>query len=374
MVEKVETNIKLENKLEVLDIKDIQDSVVEKDTRKLASVQIIADIKEHTNADKLVIASVLGWNVVCSKNDNLKVGDKVIYFEIDSLLPQDKSWTQFLKEKKFKLKTAKIRGELSQGLIMPLKILEEYNITTDPEKYSVGQDLTSTLNILKYLNDADEDLPSGKKSVHAFPSEFGFVKTDEPRIQSSPKLIEEFKGKPYYATLKYDGTSSTFFMDYEKDKEFYICSRNQRRPYDITDVYSRIADKFKIKEILEKDKGRYAIQGEIYGPKIQNNPFKRKDLDFAVFNVYDYVNKRYLDYEEILTYCKDNSLPYVQVMVEGDNFEFDLNKLKELSKGNYPETENPREGLVFRLKTSWSGNNYRASFKIINDDFLLQKK
>lgn len=370
MVEKV-SETKLEDKLKVLDIKD----KVEQNSRKLASIQIIGAINEHTNADKLVIATVLGWNVVCSKDDNLKPGDKVIYFEIDSLLPADKKWTQFMKEKKFRLKTAKLRGELSQGLIMPLKILEEYSLPTDPEKYVEGQDLTSVLQIVKYLNDADEDLPTGKKGGSStFPTDYGFVKTDEPRIQSSPKLIEEFKGKPYYATLKYDGTSSTYFMDYEKDKEFYICSRNQRRLYDKTDVYSRIADQFKIKELLEKDLGRYAIQGEIYGPKIQNNPFKRKDLDFAVFNVYDYTNKRYLDYEEVLKYCKDNSLPFVEIIIEGDSFDFDINKLKELSKGNYPGTENPREGLVFRLKNGWSGNNYKASFKIINDDFLLQKK
>lgn len=370
MVDKIETqkkiDIKEKNKTEVPEEND--------SSRKLASIQLIKEIVSHSNADKLNIAKVLGWEVVCAKSDNLEKNDKVIYFEIDSLLPSDKKWCEFMKDKKYRLKTCKLRGVLSQGLIMPLKILEEYNLSTNPDDYEENQDLTKILDIKKYLNDSDEDMPTKDGKISTYPSEFGFSKTDEPRIQSSPKLLGLFKGKPYYATLKYDGTSSTYFMDYNNNKEFYICSRNQRRPYDVNDVYSISADKYKIKEVLEKCKGKYAIQGETFGPKIQKNPLELKALDFVVFNVYDYEDKKYLDYQQVIDFCKSNGLNFVDVILEGESFDYDIEKLKELSKGFYKGTKNHREGLVFRLKNNFWTNYERASFKIINDDFLLQKK
>ena len=349
----------------------------EKSSRKLASIQIISELKEHSNADKLLIATVLGWNVVCGKSDGLIVGDKVIYFEIDSLLPSDKIWSAFMKDKKFRIKTVKLRGELSQGLLMPLKILEEYNISIKPEDYTEGQDMTQILQIVKYENDADEEVSPNNKNkikINSFPSQYGFEKTDEPRIQSSPGLLKEFKDKAFYATLKYDGTSCTYFVDKDKD-EFYICSRNQIRGYDKSECYTKTADKYNIKEILIKNSCKYAIQGETYGPSIQKNPLEVKEICFAVFNIYDYQDKKYLDYDALCAFCKENSLPMVEVIVEGDNFNYSLSELKELSKGNYKNTKNPREGLVFRLKSNWNDLVFkRFSFKIINDDYLLNKK
>lgn len=350
---------------------------IEKTSRKLASIQIISNLEKHLNAEKLLIATILGWNVVCNISDNFKIGSKVVYFEIDSLLPSDKKYCEFMKDKKFHVKTVKLRGELSQGLALPLTILEEHNLSSNPDDYQEGQNLTELLGVTKYENDADEKMPNpnsgnGKK-VGSFPDHYGFAKTDEPRIQSSPKILENFKGKPFYATLKYDGTSTTYCYDINKD-EMFILSRNMRRPYDKSDVYSKIYDIYNIESILKSEKGKYAIQGETYGPSIQKNLLEVKELQFAVFNVFDMEEKKYLDLKDALAFCSKHKLPFVDIILKGDSFNLSIEELKKLSKGNYKNTKNPREGLVFRLMDSWNDKMIRSSFKIINDDYLLNKK
>jgi RNA ligase (TIGR02306 family) len=90
--------------------------------RKLASIQKIVDIRPIDGADKIEVAQVLGWEVVVAKKDEFKVGDLVIYIEIDSIVP-DKSEFDFLRDRKFRVRTIKLRKQVSQGLILPLSIL-----------------------------------------------------------------------------------------------------------------------------------------------------------------------------------------------------------------------------------------------------------
>jgi RNA ligase (TIGR02306 family) len=348
------------------------ESILTDTTRKLASVQIIKDVVDHTNSDNLALAQVLGWQVVVKRNE-FKPGDKIIYFEIDSLLPQ-KSWSEFLKSCDYKVKTIKLRGEISQGLIMPLSILDEHEIKYCPESIKEGENLTSHLGIGKYKIDAEEPITIKggiKIKVDTFPSHI-IEKTDEPRIQSEPKYLSIFEGKAYYATLKYDGTSGTYFV-HPEDNEFYICSRNNKRDYTPGDVYSDTADAFKLKEILGEVK-RYAIQCEIYGPSIQCNPLNTNKINIAVFNIFDLVDKRYLEYEEFVKVCNELGLPMVEIVEEGESFSYTMDELKLKSKGTYPGTKTPREGLVYRLKKEWRADFKRHSFKVINDDFLLGKK
>lgn len=343
----------------------------EETSRKLASVQIIQEIKPHLNSDNLALATVLGWQVVIKKEE-VKVGDKIVYFEIDSILPE-KEWSNFLKEKNFKIKTIKLRGEVSQGLIMPLKILDEFQ-EINQDDFVTGQDLTKLIGVKKHQTDI-EGRGSSNEQVSSFPIDL-IDKSDEPRIQSEPQILERFKGKPYYATLKYDGTSSTYLVDPSNRGEFYVCSRNFRREYienSNDEVYSIIADKYKIREKLLAEDCRYAIQGEIYGPKVAKNLLGVKNLSLAVFNAKDLKEQRYLECEELENLCKKLDLPMVEIIETGENFEYTINDLKQKSKGYYPNTKTPREGLVFRLSQNWySQNQKRCSFKIINDDFLVK--
>lgn len=335
--------------------------------RKLASIQIINEIKTHQNAEKLELAKVLGWQVVINKEQLLKTNDKVIYFEIDSILPKEE-WSKFMEKCKYRVKTIKLRGELSQGLIIPI-----INIFPKLDReFNEGEDLTEFLKITKH--EEEEIEKNGNQSsvkISSFPTNFGIEKTDEPRIQSNPKILDSFLGNPYIATLKYDGTSSTFIYD-EKNSEFIVCSRNNKIDKNEVDLYWKTAINYKIEEIL-KTNPDFILQGEIYGPKINNNYLGVKNVKLVIFNVYSISKQKGIDYQEMVEFCKNNKLDYAELMLSGDKFDETITSLLEKVKGNYPNTTFPREGYVFRLKNDWDIKNKRSSFKVINNDFLLKK-
>lgn len=93
--------------------------------RKLASIQRISSLSPIDGAEKILKATVLGWELVVAKADNFKVGDLVVYCEVDSVLPPKPEF-EFLRERKFRIKTIKLKGQVSTGIIFPLTILENY--------------------------------------------------------------------------------------------------------------------------------------------------------------------------------------------------------------------------------------------------------
>lgn len=93
--------------------------------RKLASIQIISDLKPIEGADKIEVATCLGWQCVVKKGE-FKIGDKCIYWEIDSIVDSTNPIFEFMKERKFRVKTQKFLKTLSQGLLMPLSVLKHY--------------------------------------------------------------------------------------------------------------------------------------------------------------------------------------------------------------------------------------------------------
>ncbi len=325
--------------------------------RKLASIQEISSITPLNN--DLEIAKVLGWQVVIRKNE-FKSGEKIVYFEIDTQLPE---WFNEMEMSDYKSKTSLIAGILSQGIIKPITCLK------NNEKYKIGDDISEEMNVRKY--DDEEKLMSVKENKE-FPI-YLVPKSDEPRIQSEPRYLEVFKGKPFVATLKYDGTSSTFMIDPTNNKELWVASRNKllEKGKKESGSYYSIADKYKIAQKLAKFPD-YAIQGEIYGAGIQKNPLMVKDKHLAVFTIYSLSQNRCLDYDEMIEACNKLELPYVEAVFRGDNFNFSVEELLEKVKGVYKNTENPREGLVFRLEKYWDTPSLRASFKVVNNDYLLK--
>ena len=336
--------------------------------RKLASIQEISKIEEIPSLNKLVSATVLGWKVAVPKGE-FSPNQKVIYIETDSLLPKNEPWAQILKENNYKVTQKKFGKKFkSQGLILPLSILENKVNNISINEYQIGTDVTSILNITKYNNDSDLKLPKGvKKSNLLFPKDL-IEKSDEERIQSAPNYLFKFKGKSFYSSLKYDGTSATYLIN-PCNNLFYICSRNQVRENNINDFYTQIANIYDIENKLRKLNGKYAIQGEIYGPNVQKNRLCVDKLKFAVFSIKDIENNHYLDLDEMINVCNDLDLPFVEIIEKGDNFNYTLEQLIEKSKGKYEGTNNFREGLVYRLQKNWNSDEGRFSFKVLNDDY-----
>jgi RNA ligase (TIGR02306 family) len=116
--------------------------------RKLASVQKIISIDPIPDADKIEKATILGWEVVVAKKDNFKVGNLAVYIEVDSVLP-DCAEFEFLRDRKFRIKTIKLKKQISQGLVLPLSVLP------DCHYYKEGEDVTAILKIKKYDPEGD---------------------------------------------------------------------------------------------------------------------------------------------------------------------------------------------------------------------------
>lgn len=336
--------------------------------RKLASIQTVSDVIHHPNADRLDICTVLGWKVI-TKRDEFKPQDLCVFCEIDSILPPKPEF-DFLKKNKYRVKTIRLRGELSQGICFtPTDVLSSEFLDTKPE---CGTDVTDLMDITKYMPPLPKSTTGGQTKGN-FP---GYViKTDEPRIQSNLGILEELRGVECYSTVKIDGTS---FTAARLNEQVDVCSRTRSIKDSEENVYWRIVRKYDILEIL-KHAGNVAIQGEIAGwwqegrSTIQGNPLGLTKSELFVFNVFDIKEGKYLDFADLVKFCDYYRLPMVPVEHECITLNHTLDELLEMAKGNYPNG-NVREGLVFRPLTERVSVELkgRASFKVINNDYLLK--
>ncbi|MGV9141483.1 MAG: RNA ligase (ATP) [Promethearchaeota archaeon] len=342
--------------------------------RKLASIQKIKEIKPIENADAIEVATILGWEVVVKKGE-FQPGDFCVYFEIDSLLPDEPRY-EFLKKsswnsryEKIRLKTVKLRGQVSQGLALPLSNFPEINFTTLNE----GDDLTETLGIEKYEPIIPASL-SGSVNKFIWP----IPKTDEERIQSDPEYyLNAIKGKPYYITVKLDGTSASYILckNENNEIEFHACSRNHSLKYDENNTIWQIAEKYnierKLKEYFLSTEDMLAIQGEIVGPGIQKNRLNLSEHKLFIFNIINVETGEKFSFDEAWNIFTD--ILHVPILEEGSNFSYEtVDELLELARGKYKDhfetadAKQDREGIVIRSK------DQSVSFKVINNDFLLK--
>ena len=321
--------------------------------RQLASVRKLDDVLPHPNADRLAIGRVGGWDVVVPKS--CAVGETGVYFEIDSDVPAGVVG----EDRNLKVKTRKIRGVLSQGLFIPLQ-----DIPFETTDWQEGQDVTETLDVVPTQPPDDFPLCSRSGRMLSMPAfqevcPEGLAKTSEARIQSNMWLLDRMRDRPYYVTLKYNGTSGTFVIDGTK---LTVCSRNLQAQDG--SVYHQAASSCGLYD-KAKTLG-LAFQGEVYGPGINGNQHGVDRVRLAIFNVFDVYNKRYYNYEEMRIVLKVLNVDMVEVVETGECFTHSLSSLLQLARGKYAGTRNHREGIVVR-----SRNDTRCSFKVLNNEHLL---
>lgn len=339
-------------------------------TRSLASVQKIIKIEPVENSDFLERAFILGWEVVVKKGQ-FKEGDFCVFFEIDSLLP-DVPRYEFLKKnswntqkQKIRLKTVRLRGALSQGLAMPISDFDNIPLIE-------GLDLTEELSVEKYEPAIPAEL-NGKARSFNWP----ISRTNEIRIQTTPKrFIDSINGKPYYISMKLDGTSASFILT---ENDYHVCSHNYSIAEGEDSTYWKMSNTYNIRKILEDYKesfGKYlSIQGEIVGPGIQSNKLGLEKVDLYVFNIINTLTNERLSLTDALLFCRDNGLKFVPILENGNSFPYSsAEELLELAKGKYIEVfqgankDQDMEGIVIRTK------DQSITFKVINNDFLLKEK
>jgi len=334
--------------------------------RKLASVQRILDLRPIDGADRIEMARVLGWSVVVRKEE-FNIGDLCVYVEIDSKLPERPEF-EFMRDRKFRVKTVKLRGQVSQGIAFPMSILP-------PTINMEGEDVTEILDIIKYEPPQKEHLGGDVKG--SFP---GFLcKTDEIRIQTVPELLDPtYPGRkdPWYVTEKLDGTSVTAYLT--KDGEFGICSRNLElkieenqssfvvRVLQELDIESRLR---RVQELFMLPRAGIAIQGELVGPGIQKNKYDLKDKEFRLFSVFFPDAFRYALYSEFQCAHDMLEIKAVPIVLGSYTLPATVDDIVEFSRGpSALNPDTPREGIVVRNTVDGT------SFKVVNPDFLLKHK
>lgn len=338
--------------------------------RKLASVQVVTDILPIEGADRIELAKVLGWQCVTLKNE-FKKGDLAVYFEVDSFLPVCDKF-EFLRKTSYKknnlmgegfrLRTMKMRGEISQGLLQPISVLPEGD-------WEVGDDVTEILGVKKW---EIEEITDHSGTIIAELPEY-ITKTDEMRVQSMPGLIEEFKkAGRYYITTKMDGSSSTLWIKNGKVR----CGGHNYEFAD--DGKSGFWEYIKKKGIEEKVRAlgidNLTIQGELCGGGIQKNRLRLKEPEWYVFTIVDRTTNRRLSLYNMMAVCEKLGLTMVPVEEIGDNFTYDtVEKLLERAKGRYA-CGNRKEGIVIRPVIPCYSKILGAplSMKVLNNEYLLK--
>ena len=335
--------------------------------RKLASIRKISDIQIIPGADMIELAIVDGWKVVVAKNVEHKVGDMVVYCEIDSFLPIKEEF-EFLRKSSYKkmsdgtegfrLRSIKLKGQISQGLILPLKDLQLLN----KDLLEVGMDVTKELGIVKYEPPIPAELSGKVKGL--FPS---FLrKTDEERIQNLSDEYENLKQHKFYVTEKLDGSSATF---YSKDGVFGVCSRNLELLETEGNTFWKVARELKLEEWLTSQDVNYSIQGELIGESIQGNPYKIKGQTVGFFNAFNIDTQEYLGLEEFEKLISSMGLKSVPILDREFTLPDTIDELltyadeKSVLNSNFD-----REGVVIRSL------DRKISFKVISNKFLLSEK
>lgn len=384
--------------------------------RALAYTVTIDSITPIEKADNIELAHVGGWNVIIRKNE-FNVGDIAVFFEIDSLLPETE-WSEFLRPKKFKVKTYKLGkfNVISQGLLLPMSILP------DNKTYNVHEDVTKLLGIKYYV--AEDNARKAKSNPNAkynnmcarnsnlakkkwwkwlmkraWGRKLLFVffgrkkdkpknwpswvkKTDEDRIENVMFMLED--KNPYVVTEKIDGTSTTFFLDLTGRKpDFGVCSRNVRQMdadqknfvsdmSGIGNVYWEMAFKYDVedalKDIAKKHNHKHVVlQGETYGESVQGNKYKLDERRFAAFNlIFDGERIGSVEAKKILA---EYDIPFVPII--DDNYTLpdadDFEEFKQSADGKSVINKKClREGFVYRSQDG------QKSFKNVSRKFLLK--
>lgn len=357
--------------------------------RKLASIKQITDIRPIEGADKIELASVGGWNVVVAKDVGHKIGDMVVYCEIDSYLPikeefeflRKSSYKKMGDQEGFRLKTIKLRGQVSQGLILPISVLnqgEEMVVGTSQQSwgsqlqlgpydnalvFEEGTDVTDLLGIVKYEPPIPAELAGKVKGQ--FPS---FLrKTDEERVQNLSKEYVEWgiqSKHQFYVTEKLDGSSATFYM---KDGEFGVCSRNLELLETEGNTFWKVAREIDLENKLRKYGQNISLQGELIGEGIQGNPYKIKGQKVMFFNVFDIDKQERMSLGAFLKVMDDLFLEFVPILDIKFELPETVDEMLKFAEGDSKLNSNTeREGLVIRSMDT------TISFKAISNKFLLK--
>lgn len=372
--------------------------------RKLAHIEKIEWKRPIEGADRIELVGVLGWQCI-AKKDEFQIGDLCVYIEIDSIVDKSNPDFAFLEKRNYRIKTMKMKGVLSQGIVFPLSILKE-------KQRKIGDDVTSELKITEVEDELPKQKPENSIATlkqrhkklynnkvfrwfmkfkwfrkialkflvpHKKPKQFPdwIVKTDETRLQNMPFVLDQYKNVPMIITEKLDGTSTSFGLKKVKKRkyDFAVCSRNVRQKdidqkcfYD-DNVYHIIAKKYDVRNILinilkEYNATTVVLQGETIGEAIQKNKYGIKGIDFYAFNLV--IDGKKIDSSEATDIVHKYGIKWVPILDASFTLLPTVDEMIAYADGKSVIADTLREGLVIR------DHKNTVSFKCISNQFLLK--
>ena len=343
--------------------------------RKLASIQRIWKTEPIEGADRIELAHILGWQCVVNKGQFREM-DLAVYFEVDSFLPIAPEF-EFLRASSyrktdimgegFRLRTMKFRGQISQGLLLPVSAFPA--IPADAE---LGTDVTEILGVKKW--EIEERITTGGTMIGTLP--YDIPHTDETRVQAEPDLIQAFAGLEYYISTKMDGSSHSVGID---ENGFHVTGHNYEYKDDGNSPFYELVKSMDLQAKMEafvtaNNLSTFTIQGELCAPGIQKNRLKLTKPAWYVFTIRE--NGKRVGLTRMLEVCEKLQLESVPIEEIGTDLPVKyptVEALLERADGNYPKG-GKKEGIVIRPTEPVycelvSG---ALSMKVVSNKYLLK--
>lgn len=338
----------------------------------LATIEKIVSIEPHPDPEvtRIEIVRVLGYQSVVSKGLH-HVGELIGWINPDTLVKRA-NWNKFLWPKNdidglnggdIRIKTVRIRGQLSEGLVVSLNNFSNIN------RFE-GVDISDALGVFKYEKTAIFKLQSIQKGN--YPSHI-LPKTDEPRIKNFPLVLSELNDTDIVIRLKYDGSSSLFMIN---NNEYQVGSRSFLLKEGDNNPWWYVSKKYNIREKLISLGVNIALNAECIGPQMNGNKLKLMDKEIAIFNAYCIDERRYLNDAELENLCLKTDLPIARKLYSGKNVWYNIEDLQSWTNNVKYDCGEWAEGVVVRTKIEKYSNVLRGrfSFKVLNENFLLKYK
>lgn len=345
--------------------------------RKLASIQRIWKIEPIEGADRIELAHVLGWQCVVNKG-LFQPMDTGVYFEIDSFLPTRPEFefmraTSYKKSdvmgEGFKLRTMRFRGEISQGLLLPLSQFPEI-----PAETEIGTDVTELLGVKKW--EIEERVTTGGTVIGTLP--YDIPHTDETRVQEEPALIQAFAGLEYYISTKMDGSSHSIGID---ENGFHVTGHNYEYKDDGASSFYELVKARGYREKMEafakkENLTTFTVQGELCAPDIQQNRLRLIKPEWYVFTIRE--NGKRVGLRRMLEICDLLGLEHVPIEEVGVDLPSKYPTVEALlarADGDYPKGSK-KEGIVVRPTEPVFCPLISASLsmKIVSNKYLLKNE
>lgn len=326
---------------------------------KLATIENITELKPHPNADRLELATVKGWQAVVRKGD-FEAGQAVVFIVIDTIVPRTE-WSEFLfkpddGKKEVRLKTIKLRGQHSQGLVLPLGVLP-------CGLWNTGADVGCELGVKKYEKEIPAQL-SGKVKCN-FPQHLA-PKTDEDNALSYPEILETIlKHDMLVISTKMNGSSATFII--EDHTVAHVCSRNMSLEKTEGNAFWHAIKGVDFRNL--EATGKWVFQGELMGPGIQGNELELDEPTVFIFQVQN-PEGRWLDYSELVAVCDRVGINHCLNFVRVESKLMTVARLQSIADELTLPNGKPAEGIVIRPEeVPAAGNGRPLSCKILNRNY-----